>query len=158
MHTAIDCPMPRARRHALLARILRDRPPATQEQLVEALRAAGENVTQATVSRDLAAIGAVRSRGGYRLPGGTRPDPAAAPGRLARTLREHAVGIEPASALVVVRTAPGHAGLVASELDAASPRGMVGCVAGDDTIMIATRSARAASALASQLTASMEGV
>ena len=146
--------MPRSRRHAVLIRILKDRPAATQEQIAAALHAAGEPVTQATVSRDLAAIGAVRGPGGYRLPGG--PGPVSRQDRLAPTIREHAVSVEPAASLVVIRTAPGHASVIASELDAARPVGMVGCVAGDDTVMIATPSARAAGALVAHLISFLE--
>ncbi|USN99417.1 MAG: arginine repressor [Phycisphaeraceae bacterium] len=146
--------MSRARRHAVLSRILRDRPAATQEQIAAALNAAGEPVTQATVSRDLAAIGAVRGPGGYQLPDLPAP---AGQRRLAPTFREHAVSVEPAANLVVVRTAPGHASVIASELDAARPAGMVGCVAGDDTVMIATPSAGDAAALTEHLIACMEG-
>ncbi|MBZ0171609.1 MAG: hypothetical protein K8E66_04450 [Phycisphaerales bacterium] len=147
--------MSRSRRHAALTRMLSDHLVATQEQLVEALHAAGEPVTQATVSRDLAAIGAVRGPGGYRLPA----DPLAGSGtnRLAPTIHEHATSVEPAATLVVVRTATGHASVIASELDAARPTGMVGCVAGDDTVMIATPSTDAAAALTAQLTCFMEG-
>ena len=151
--------MNRARRLDTLTRILRDRPAATQAELAEALRQAGVRVTQATVSRDLAAIGAVRGPGGYRLDGGR---PGAAPGvggageRLGAAIRQHVVSIERAASLVVVRTIPGHASVVASALDAAMPAGMVGCVAGDDTVMIAAVSAGAAGGLCRSLTASLE--
>jgi len=145
--------MSRAQRHALLAEIIRDRPGSTQESLVDALAESGVEVTQATVSRDLAAIGAVRGPGGYRLPDLTdaRPstdDPAE---RLGRVLREHAVSFDPAATLVVVRTAPGHAQVLATELDRARPAGMVGCVAGDDTIFVAAPSEREAGRLLRRL-------
>lgn len=147
--------MSRSHRHAVLTRILRDRPAATQEQIVEALHAAGERVTQATVSRDLSAIGAVRGPSGYQLP--DRPPARGVPGRLAAVVREHAVSAQPAATLVVVRTAPGHASVIASELDAAPPPGMVGCVAGDDTVVIATPSSGDAGALTAQLNEWLEG-
>lgn len=145
--------MSRTQRHALLVEIIRDRPGSTQESLVEALAESGVEVTQATVSRDLAAIGAVRGPGGYRLPdqSDARPstdDPAE---RLGRVLREHAVSFDPAATLVVVRTAPGHAQVLATELDRARPAGMVGCVAGDDTIFVAAPSEREAGRLLRRL-------
>jgi transcriptional regulator of arginine metabolism len=145
--------MSRTQRHALLMEILRDRPGSTQESLVAALAESGVEVTQATVSRDLAAIGAVRGPGGYLLP--ERPAVVQAGGasadRLARALREHAVSFEPAATLVVVRTAPGHAQLLASELDHARPPGMVGCIAGDDTIFVATPAEREARRLLARM-------
>ncbi|MAY73418.1 MAG: hypothetical protein CMJ31_01605 [Phycisphaerae bacterium] len=147
--------MARARRHALLNRMLRDRSVATQDQLARALEEAGEGVTQATVSRDLAAIGAVRGPGGYRLPDhGAMPVGQAG---VESVLNEHALTVEQAATLVVVRTAPGHAGVVAAELDASPPSGMVGCVAGDDAILIATPSLKAATTLAKYLRRHMEG-
>ena len=137
------------RRQVLLASILRGRPLLTQEQIAAALASAGAPVTQATVSRDLAAIGAVRGHGGYLLP--ASPDGPAEEKRLAKAIRDHVVQIDEAAALVVVRTAPGHAGVLAAALDASPPDGMVGCVSGDDTILIATPSTRAAGSLASAL-------
>lgn len=141
--------------------MLADSPATTQHALVEGLEAAGMAVTQATVSRDLAAIGAVRGPDGYRLPeqvgGGVAVAPPRAEGRLAGVIREHAISVEPAAGLVVLRTAPGHANFVASELDAARPLGMVGCIAGDDTIFIATGSEREAGRLVRRLEGMMEG-
>jgi len=123
----------------------------SQEALVEALAEAGEPATQATVSRDLAAIGALKGPGGYRLPDEPASAPAAGSAELEAAVRRHVVRIDRADSLVVVRTAPGHAGLVGAALDRWPPEGMVGTVAGDDTIFIATPSSRAASALASTL-------
>jgi len=150
--------MSRLHRQYTLREILASRPAVTQEELVESLAEAGLRVTQATVSRDLAAIGAVRGPGGYRL-----ADPASAVGTLAEddrvehALREHAMSVSRADALVVVRTAPGHANVVAAELDAARPEGMVGCIAGDDTIFIATPPARQAGELARDFLSMIEG-
>lgn len=105
----------------------------------------GVEVTQATVSRDLAALGAVRAAGGYRLP--DDPTPGVGGESLSRALRAHAVGFDLAATLVVVRTAPGHAPALASEIDRARPTGMVGCIAGDDTIFVATPSSAEARGL-----------
>lgn len=149
--------MSRTRRQALLRDLLADAPASTQEELVSALARAGQAVTQATVSRDLAAIGAVRAADGYRLPdtgGGIAVAVASSPkngSRLAGVIRDHVISVEPASAMVVLRTAPGHANFVATELDAARPPGMVGCIAGDDTIFIATASEREAGRLVRRL-------
>ncbi len=154
--------MSRVRRQALLRELLADSPATTQHALVEGLESAGMSVTQATLSRDLAAIGAVRGPDGYRLPdqvggGAVAVAPPRAEGRLAGVIREHTISVEPAAGLVVLRTAPGHANFVASELDAARPPGMVGCIAGDDTIFIATGSEREAGRLVRRLEGMMEG-
>lgn len=156
--------MSRIRRHHTIREILADHPASTQEELVDGLAAAGLQVTQATISRDLAAIGAVRGPEGYLLPdqaGGvavrtaTRASPIAAD-RLSPVIRQHAIDATRADSIVVLRTAPGHANFVASELDAVRPRNMVGCIAGDDTIFIATPSAKAAGALAESFQRMME--
>jgi transcriptional regulator of arginine metabolism len=153
--------MSRARRHAVLRELLADAPASTQRSLVDGLESAGLPVTQATVSRDLAAIGALRGPDGYRLPGsvgggGVAVAPATGGGRIAGVVREHAISVEVAAALVVLRTAPGHANFVASELDVARPEGMIGCIAGDDTIFLATGSGRSAAVLARELEGMME--
>lgn len=154
--------MSRTRRHHVLRELLASEAVSTQEDLVAGLARAGLGVTQATVSRDLAAIGAVRGADGYRLPGtpvgGTAVATAPADGsRIAGVIREHAVSVEPAAALAVVRTAPGHANFVATELDAARPMGMIGCIAGDDTIFIATASDREARRLVRRMEEMMNG-
>ena len=128
----------------------------TQESIVEALAQSGITVTQATVSRDLAAIGAVRGAGGYMLSDGgasARPQDLA---QLLSLVRDHVIRVSPASSLVVLHTAPGHANFVASTIDSVRPPGMVGCIAGDDTIFIATPSKGGASQLATLLGKALE--
>ncbi len=150
--------MSRIRRHSVLRKILADSPASTQDELVSALAEAGMPVTQATVSRDLAAIRAVRAVDGYRLAGdvGGEAIPEAER-RLAGVIREHAISVEAAASFAVVLTAPGHANFVAAELDGARPPGMVGCIAGDDTIFVATKSEREADRLVRLLCSMMEG-
>lgn len=77
--------------------------------------------------------------------------------RLIPVLREHALVITAAASLVVIRTAPGHANFVASEIDASRPEGMVGCLAGDDTIFIATQSDKAAAGITCIFNAIIQG-
>ena len=152
--------MSRTRRHHTLRELLAAKPASTQEELVGGLADEGLAVTQATVSRDLAALGAVRGPSGYSLPdlnGGLSARPSTAGGdRLAAIARRHLIIATRADALVVLRTAPGHANFVASELDAVRPDGMIGCIAGDDTIFVATPSRAAARTLAASLSAMME--
>jgi transcriptional regulator of arginine metabolism len=134
----------RSERRRDLLRILRAGRSGSQRAIVEDLRAAGHDVTQATVSRDLREMGATKIRMGdrvvYRLPDEL---PKSQTGdlvarSLARTLREFAIDVRPAGTLVVLLTAPGHAAAVARAIDLADLSEVVGTVAGDDTIFVAT--------------------
>lgn len=129
-----------------LVRILKAGHAATQQEIVAELRAAGHDVTQATVSRDLQEVGAVKVRVGrtleYRLPD-ELPRTAGSElmaRNLQRTLRDFAIDVRTAATLVVVVTAPGHASAVARAIDLAGLEQVVGTVAGDDTIFVATPS------------------
>lgn len=159
MQLCVYLSMTRTRRQAILKDILSSAAASTQEALVNGLAKEGIEVTQATVSRDLAAIGAVRGPSGYHLP--VAPNqPADKQGdttQLHPVLRDHVIRISPAASIVVIHTAPGHANFVASEIDAVRPTNMVGCLAGDDTIFIATPSNKAATTLAQQLSQAIEG-
>ena len=120
----------------------------SQGEIVGALLERGVNATQATVSRDLASLGAMRgSRGGttaYLLPDDviSRPD-VPQPDRLERLLADLPVTIDEAPPLLVLRTSPGGAQAIASAIDLSFLPGVVGTVAGDDTIFIACRDAAA---------------
>ncbi|HEV2817192.1 MAG TPA: arginine repressor [Allosphingosinicella sp.] len=132
----------RARRLRALAEMIRLDALASQEEATERLKALGFAVTQATVSRDLDQLGAVKvKRGGvlaYAL-----PDQIGAAdwstGRLERILREWVVSIEAAGQLLVLRTPPGSAHLVASAIDHAQIPEVAGTVSGDDTLFVALR-------------------
>jgi transcriptional regulator of arginine metabolism len=132
----------RTRRLRALADLIRAEPHHSQEELTERLRASGFAVTQATVSRDLVSLGAVKvKRDGtlrYVLPDqlGARDW---ASGQLERLVREWVQGVEPAGPLLVLRTPPGSAHLVASAIDQAQLLEVAGTVAGDDTIFLAVR-------------------
>jgi transcriptional regulator of arginine metabolism len=124
-----------------ISEILHHEVVSSQAQLVDLLGADGISATQATVSRDLEELGAIT----VRIPGGERalalpelPSQQVAPvDHLRRVLGEWAVGIACAGPLVVIRTPPGCAHVVASALDRTVIDGIVGTVAGDDTIMVA---------------------
>jgi transcriptional regulator of arginine metabolism len=133
----------RSERRRDLLRILHEGHASSQEEIVRALRRAGHDVTQATVSRDLRELGATKIRVGngsvYRL---SDDIPRLASGdlmarNLARTLDEFAVDIRTSGSLAVVLTAPGHAAAVARAIDLAGLPEVVGTVAGDDTIFVA---------------------
>jgi len=119
----------------------------SQSELVKLLAAEGIDVTQATLSRDLDELGAVKLRGAdggaavYVIPdegtvvrgveGGTT--------RLGRLLHELLVGIDYSANLTVLRTPPGAAQFLASAIDRAALHEVVGTIAGDDTVMVIAR-------------------
>lgn len=149
-----DAPSARIRRQRLLADLIRSETVGSQDQLVERLAAAGLVVTQATVSRDLDELGAVKVRRGgvqaYALPDGVAGRDWTAD-RLRRVLQDWLVSAEAAGPLVVLRTPPGSAHLVGVALDAAARPDVAGTLAGDDTLFLAVRDGAAASAVADDL-------
>ena len=118
----------------------------TQEELAERLGARGAPLTQATISRDLVELGAVRvpvARQGlvYALPEGMGAVQIEAARRRLRLVLSEAPGeLGVASRILVFRTSPGMANMVAITLDACQFPEIVGTVAGDDTIFVALRS------------------
>ena len=140
----------RSRRVRALAELIRAEPLASQEELTDRLRALGHQATQATVSRDLVSLGAVKvKRAGamrYLLPDQLGARDWAA-GQLERIVREWVRSIEPAGQMLVLKTPPGSAHLVASTIDQAELPEVAGTVAGDDTIFLAVRDGFALPAL-----------
>lgn len=128
-----------AARRRLIRRLLLDNVVSSQADLVELLALENHTVTQATVSRDLHALGAVKSREGSRLRY-LLPDEIAPTGEafesLAHALSAFVESITPTGNLVVVRTAPGAAHVVAAAADAAPLEGILGTIAGDDTLLV----------------------
>jgi transcriptional regulator of arginine metabolism len=124
-----------------ITQLLEEHIVSSQTQLVDLLGSEGISATQATVSRDLDELGVIS----VRIPGGERalalpelPVHQVAPvDHLRRVLGEWAVDMAAAGPLVIVRTPPGCAHVVASALDRTVLEGVVGSVAGDDTIMVA---------------------
>lgn len=125
-------------RQRLIAEWLRIHRIGSQEELVARLDLAGIAATQATVSRDLDELGAVRVRRSgalhYRLPDQLEP---ATTSKLDRLLAEWVTEIIAAGNLVVLKTPPGSANLVANALDGAGLAEVAGTIAGDDTIFVA---------------------
>ncbi|MEA2447584.1 MAG: transcriptional regulator of arginine metabolism [Actinomycetota bacterium] len=149
--------MKSARRRDLI-RLLHEGSVASQQEIVDALHSTGHDATQATISRDLQELGAtkVRSNGGfvYKLPDDI---PLSRGGdlmirNLDKTLAEFAVGIHSAASLVVVSTPPGHASAVARAIDLTGLEDVLGTIAGDDTIFVATSGADVAAVLAERWT------
>lgn len=145
--------MPRPRRLTLLARLIAGRRFASQEELVRALARAGVEVTQATLSRDLRSLGVVKrpddaGRMAYELPG--PPGETLDRERQTLDLRAFVNDVRVAQNLAVVRTPPGHANAVARAIDLAD-FGVVGSVAGDDTVLVVTEDVAAAKRFKRQL-------
>jgi transcriptional regulator of arginine metabolism len=152
----------KAARHARIVELLTERPVRSQGDLATSLRTAGFHVTQATLSRDLDELGAVKLRtadGGppaYVVPEDGAPlaarhaddDP---PQRLARLLGELLVSASASGNIVVLRTPPGASNFLASALDRARLPEVLGTVAGDDTILVVSRQPAGGPALAEQL-------
>ena len=118
----------------------------TQDELIEHLRRSGYDVTQATVSRDIRALKLIKvltEKGSYRyvLPHAEDPSDAAAQGvAYHKSYVQSITHIDYALNNVVVKTTPGMASAVALLLDQTYHHLMLGCVAGDDTIIVVTRS------------------
>ncbi len=130
--------MNRRDRQGAILRLVREQPISTQAELAAALHAAGHDVVQTTVSRDIRELGLVkvRDRAGrlvYAPPGATRP-PALAAG-----LRRIALSIESSGNLVLVTTPSGFASALAEEIDRAAHPLVLGTVAGDNTIIVVAR-------------------
>ncbi|MEP6982572.1 MAG: arginine repressor [Sphingomicrobium sp.] len=144
------------RRHRVIADLIRDTALSSQDELADRLASLGYSVTQATISRDLEQIGAVKVRRdgqiSYALPETVRNG--ASP-RLAAVFREWVRSVEPAANLVVIKTPPGSAHLVGVALDNSDLPEIVGTICGDDTIFVACRSGADARALAVRLSAEL---
>jgi transcriptional regulator of arginine metabolism len=132
----------RIRRQRAIADLLRREPIASQEEVTDRLAEAGYEVTQATVSRDLEQLGAVKvKRGGtlrYRLPDEIGDSDWAA-SRLGRILAEWVLSVESAGHLLVLKTPPGSAHIVGVALDQAKLPEVAGTICGDDTLFVALR-------------------
>ncbi len=139
----------RAARHQRIVEIIARLPVRNQGQLLELLAQDGYEVTQATLSRDLVEIGAVKIRQGgalvYAVPGegGDRSlraaeSPEEVTARLRRLCEDLLVTATASANLVVLRTPPGAANYLASALDRADDEDIVGTIAGDDTVLVIT--------------------
>lgn len=133
----------KARRHRAIVESIGSRPIRTQDELSDALAANGIRVSQATLSRDVHELGLVKAADGYSVPE-TPGSAVLAERELARIAAQLLVEARTAQHLVVLRTVPGGANAVAQSLDAAEWPDIVGTIAGDDTIFVATADASAA--------------
>lgn len=128
-------PRPEGQFTEALKEILKSGVHGTQEAICEELKTLGYKVTQSTVSRGLRKLGAVRatdSEGNtvYRLGEESAP-------LIGASLKDLVIDILSNGSIIVIRTTPGSASLVARHLDHTRPAGILGTIAGDDTIFIA---------------------
>ena len=130
----------RRKRHLKILEVISTRPVRTQEELADALTALGWEVTQSSVSRDIAALRLVKADGAYRRP--PRRAPWVDPDE--RRVGEGVLTMEKAGdALVVLHTPPGEANHVAVALDRLAWPEVIGSIAGDDTIFLAVKDSKA---------------
>ena len=120
----------------------------SQADLVKELKKSGYKVTQATASRDLEEVGAVRGSHGYQLANSSDDS-------LSRVLTTEKliISVEASGNLAVVRTPPGGAQLLASNLDHSGIKSIIGTIAGDDTVMVVSRKSNGGAELAKELLA-----
>jgi transcriptional regulator of arginine metabolism len=129
----------KVQRQAAVVRLIGDHEVTSQPQLIELLAAESIEATQATVSRDLDDVGAVK----VRVPSGNTvyaipefaPDRLAPADQLRRVMGEWVAEVAHSGNLIVLRTPPGCAHVVASALDRSRLEGLLGTVAGDDTLL-----------------------
>ncbi|MFW5419378.1 arginine repressor [Nocardiopsis sp. CNT-189] len=164
---ALSAPMTKAARHARITEVLTRNDVRSQGELARLLAEAGVQVAQATLSRDLDELGAVKLRTPdgdliYRLPGegGERLQRAGGGGldlgasagsRLTRIAEELLVSAEASANMVVVRTPPGAAQYLASAIDHTDFPAILGTIAGDDTILVVSRDPQGGEELAAAL-------
>lgn len=153
-------PLTKNARQQLIIDLLSHREVKSQVDLAELLSKRGVHATQATLSRDLVELDAVKVRasdGGlvYAVPGEggdrtptTPRDSAAANARLARLCSELLVSAEASANLVVLRTPPGAAQFLASAFDKAEIGDVLGTIAGDDSVLVISRRPTGGAALA----------
>ncbi|MDW3212950.1 MAG: arginine repressor [Ilumatobacteraceae bacterium] len=147
--------MSKVQRQQAIARLIEHHAVTNQPQLVELLADEGIAATQATVSRDLDDLGAIK----VRVPGGATayavpefvPERVAPLDQLRRVMGEWVAEVTHSGHLVIVRTPPGCAHVVASALDRSGLDGLLGTVAGDDTMLCVATEAVGGAQLAAGL-------
>lgn len=160
---AAAVPQTRMARHRRIVDILNRQPVRSQSQLAKLLSDDGLSVTQATLSRDLDELGAVKirtnngeliyavpSEGGFRTPMAPLGE-SVKEERMRRLAGELLISAEASANLVVVRTPPGAAQFFASAIDQAEVYDILGTIAGDDTVMLISRDPAGGQAVADHL-------
>jgi transcriptional regulator of arginine metabolism len=141
----------KVQRHAAILKVVRDRRIESQDELREALATEGFNVTQATLSRDIRELGLAKlsdPQGGAFY---THPHRAAVRPDLAQILPTLLVSVDGVGPFLVLKTASGSAGAVTEALDQAGWNEVIGTIAGDDTVLVITRSQRLRETVATRI-------
>ncbi|MGH9020837.1 MAG: arginine repressor [Acidimicrobiales bacterium] len=146
--------MTKTQRQHRVTELLEQHVISTAAQIVTWLQSEGVAATQATVTRDLQELGTIKIRdehGARRIIVSSGPKLSSAPlEHLKRMMGEWVVSVESSGNLVVVRTPPGCAHVVASALDRSALEGVLGSVAGDDTLLVIAQEQRSGAALAAE--------
>ena len=141
----------KVQRHAAILKVVRDRRIESQDELREALATEGFTVTQATLSRDIRELGLAKlsdPQGGAFY---THPHRAAVRPDLAQILPTLLVSVDGVGPFLVLKTASGSAGAVTEALDQAGWNEVIGTIAGDDTVLVITRSQRLRETVATRI-------
>lgn len=143
----------KGQRHIKIREIIHSREIETQDELVNALREAGYNVTQATVSRDMKELHLIKvplddGRYKYSIPSDQRFNPIH---KLKRTLADNFVQIDFAEQLVVLKSLPGTANAIGALIDNLEWPELMGTISGDDTLLLICRSKEQSERVVSQI-------
>ena len=168
MNDTAQSPLTKNARQQIIVELLAHHEVRSQTELAELLAGRGMHVTQATLSRDLVELDAVKVRAAsgalvYAVPGeggDRRPalrERGAAAARMARLCQELLVSAEASANLVVLRTPPGAAQFLASAFDKAELHDVLGTIAGDDTVLVIGRHPQGGDALARRFLALADG-
>jgi transcriptional regulator of arginine metabolism len=143
----------KARRQTAIVDAVRRQPIRSQEQLRRTIRAAGFDVTQATLSRDIRDLALVNGGldGAYQAPAQTAAVGHGSTAKLHKAVAEYLSRVDRVQQLVLLRTGPGQAQILAVAIDGAGWPEVVGTLAGDDTILVIARDARRARELVKRL-------
>jgi len=146
-----------------LREIVREGDVRSQKDLARLLADSGIAVAQATLSRDIRELGLVKGPSGYLMPVRSEDPPVygspynAKITRLARALRDSVIHIETAGNLVILKTPPAGASLLAKVIDESGLEEIAGTIAGDDTIFVATKSSNLAKSVRLKFTGYIDG-
>ncbi|MFP4200243.1 MAG: arginine repressor [Bacillota bacterium] len=134
----------KTRRQMRILGIINERPIKTQQELVEALRDDGMDVTQATVSRDIKELGLVKvpaEDGGYQYRESSQFSRSEINRQLVRTLETSVVGMDSSGTILVVNTLPATAQTVAEAIDALNWNDVIGTLAGERIVFVVVKPA-----------------
>lgn len=141
-------------RHYFILNLIKDNVIRTQGEITERLREAGADVTQATVSRDIKELKLVKKADNdneYRYVSMANQTYGDLETRLSNIFAEAVVSVESAANIIVVKTLSGMAQAAATLIDSMEYKGVIGCIAGDDTIMTVAKSEKEAEKVANKL-------